>query len=1165
MPTPDELTRQTSREIASEIAQLHAAVTALEAQRPILGDAVVETALGSLREKLTALESAAQPEQQRKLATILFMDMAGHTQAIRDLDPEENLAIIDRALARLAEPVAQFGGRVVRFQGDGFKAVFGLPTAQENDPESAVRAALAIQETASQITKELAANHAMTGFQVRVGINTGLIVGGGLTEGEDAVSGMPVNLAARLESAAEPGMIFISHDTYRHIRGVFDVQPLDPIIVKGFPDPIPVYRVLRAKSRSFRTRRRGVEGVETRMIGRDREIAQLQEIFTQVAESSQCQVAVIVGDAGLGKSRLLYEFENWVDLYPANVRLFRGRARPETQRLPYGLLRNLFAFRCGIYDDDPAEVARDKFIIGFSEVLSHSFGNAPIGGALVEIIEMEAHLVGHLVGYDFSTSPHVQPLLTRPQQLRDQALFYLTNYFRIAAELTPVLILLEDLHWADDSSLELIRALTLALRDRPVMVLGATRPSLDERRPQWLVEMENLSWFQRINLNLLAEVDSQQLVGELLQKMDAIPDTLRDLIVTRAEGNPFYVEEIIRMLIDDGVITTGEAWQALPERLAGVQIPPTLTGVLQARLDGLPPAEKETLQRASVVGRLFWDAAVDYINQTPAEAWSALRTREIIFLKEDTAFEGTHEYLFKHALLRDVAYESVLRRLRRAYHGRAAEWLVQASGDRVDEYADLIATHYALAEDTTQEAKWQAQAGKQAAARYAHAEAIRALSRALELTPDEDLATRYELLLQREAIYYRQGERAAQAADLDALERIVAAESPLEQQAEVALRRTVYLLLVGEYTASISVAEQALLLAEALHDNERQARGLHGLGVGHMHLGDYGQARDYFQRALQLAGAAEAKAIQMETLRMSAVVAEEQGDITGQNDAYQKALELARELHDRLGERRALNSLGIVAQNVGDYTMAEVYLQESLSIARSIGDRLGEGVVLGNMGATTCTLGNYEQARTLYEQALHLAQETEDWVGINVALLNLAYITFLTGDTEGGLAHYAEALRNVEQMGDRPLRGYILNGIGRVLVESGRTAEALATLHAAIALRDDLSQPHLVAESRAYLAEALATLGDLSGALSEAEAVLSFVEEGQLETDDDTRRVLLALYRVLHAAGDERANTVLERAHRELQATAAKLDEPTRCAYLENVPWNRAIMTAMQK
>lgn len=1150
--------------VQDEITQLRAAITALEAQRPILTDPIVETALVPLREKLAVLEATqvAAPEQQRKLATILFMDIAGHTQAIRDLDPEENLAIIDRALARLAEPVATFNGRVVRFQGDGFKAVFGLPVAQEHDPENAVRAALKIQETAAQIAAELSAANQMTGFQVRVGINTGLVIAGGITEGEDAVSGTPVNLAARLESAAEPGMILISHHTYSHIRGVFDVRPLEPILAKGFPDPVPVYQVLRSKSRSFRTRRRGVEGVETRMIGRDQELALLQQTFTQVLNTSQGWVAAVVGDAGLGKSRLLAEFENWVDLHPSNVRFFRGRARLETQNLPYGLIRDVFAFRCGIYDDDSAHVARQKFVTGFRELLAAGLADS-LTEEIVEIIEMEAHLVGHLLGYDFSASPHVQPLLTKAQQLRDQALFYMTTYFRVATDHTPILILLEDLHWADESSLNVIHTLATALHDRPLMILASTRPLLSERQPGWLEQFPSL---QQIDLNLLAEKDSRHLVSEILQRSDTIPDSLCDLIVSRAEGNPFYIEELIRMLIDDGVIiTSGETWHVLPERLAGLHVPPTLTGVLQARLDSLPAPEKETLQRASVVGRLFWDAAVDYINQTPAEAWNALRTREIIFLKEDTAFEGTHEYIFKHALLRDVVYESVLRRLRRDYHRRAAEWLIQASGDRVGEYAELIAAHFALAEDAAREAKWQAQAGKQAAARNAHLEAIRALSRALELTPEEDVATRYELLLQREAIYYRQGDRAAEAADLEALEQIVADSGTPEQQAEVILRRAAYLLLLGDYPAGITAAEQALPLAEATSDKERQARGLHNLGIAHMHLGQYQPAQTYLRRALQLAEAAGAKAIQMETLRMSAVVAEEQGDISGQYASYQKALELARELHDRLGERRALNSLGIVAQNLGDYQAAEAHFQESLALARRIGDRLGEGTVLGNMGVTSYILGNYTAAYALYEQALRLARETDDWVGINIALLNLGYLTFLIGNSdsiEDALALYKEALHNVQQSGDRPLQGYILNGIGRILVEGGRTADALEPLREAIALREELGQPHLATESRAYLAEAFTILGDTPGALAEAEAVLNFVKEGQLETDDDTRRVLLALYRVLHAARDDRANPILERAYQDLQETAAKLDELSRPTYLENVPWNREIITA---
>src|SRR5690606_38292163 len=292
------------------------------------------------------------------------------------------------------------------------------------------------------------------------------------------------------------------------------------------------------------------------------------------------------------------------------------------------------------------------------------------------------------------------------------------------------------LHWADDSSLDALESLALGLVGRPVLLVGAARPALYERRSDW---MAGRTSHHRIDLALPDEAAGGRLVGEILQRMPAVPDALRDLIVATAEGNPFYAEELIKMLIDERVILTGEdAWRLEMDRLSAIHVPPTLTGVLLARLESLPPDERQTLQRASVIGRLFWDSAGEYIAAAggPQRAgdpvWSAQRRRELIYQRQETGFDGTREFGFSHALLRDVTYESGLRRLRRDYHRRAAAWLIRAGGSRVDEYADLIAGHYAQAGDEDVEAEWQARAGKQAASRYATAEAIRAFSRALE-------------------------------------------------------------------------------------------------------------------------------------------------------------------------------------------------------------------------------------------------------------------------------------------------------------------------------------------------------------------------------------------------------------------------------------------------
>jgi class 3 adenylate cyclase/predicted ATPase len=726
----------------TERQQLEQAIAAQESLRGTLDDAIIDATIATLKEKLAVLEPP--PQQQRKLATILFMDITEHTALTRDLDPEEQMAVIDPAIVRMATRVTEFGGHVARYQGDGFKAVFGLPIAHENDAEQAIRSGLAIQTEATAIAEKLEEENSIPGFQVRVGITTGLVFSGGETEREDTIKGQAVNLAARLESAAEPGTILISHDSFKHVRGIFDFEPLEPIQVKGFAEPVGVYRVLRAKKRPFYRGTRGVEGVETRMVGRELEFLQLQKILGEVIEEGEGQMVTVVGEAGLGKSRLLYEFENWVDLLPEEVLLYKGRARLETQGLPYGLLRDLFAFKFGIQDDDRAKVVREKLVDGFGE----GFGE---GGES----EKKAHNIGHLLGYGFQDSPHLIAILENPQQLRDQALLYMVSYFKLLSERKPVLVLLEDLHWADEASLDALNWLALELNNQSVFTLASTRHGLLERRPHW---GEGQDFHRRIPLEPLSQRESRQLVAEVLQKVQDVPEALSELLISSAEGNPFYVEELVKMLVEDEVIIRENPhWRVETSRLEEVNVPSTLTGVLQARLDGLPPEERKALQGASVIGRVFWDQILEHIHGSMkggitdrgiADVLDDLRSRELIFRRETSAFSEAREHIFKHALLREVTYESVLKRVRQAYHALVAEWLIEHAGDRVGEFTVLIADHLELGGKETEAYSYLVKAGKEAAAKYANEEAIRFFNRALQklmTQPDTPERTRQEL------------------------------------------------------------------------------------------------------------------------------------------------------------------------------------------------------------------------------------------------------------------------------------------------------------------------------------------------------------------------------------------------------------------------------------
>jgi ABC-type oligopeptide transport system substrate-binding subunit/tetratricopeptide (TPR) repeat protein len=477
-----------------------------------------------------------------------------------------------------------------------------------------------------------------------------------------------------------------------------------------------------------------VEGIETRMIGRQAELTRLQEAFRTAVEDRELQMVTIVGDAGVGKSRLLYEFDLWSELLPETFYFFKGRARQEMQSLPYSLLRSLFAFRFQIEDTDPLPVVREKLERGVGAALGDG-----------EQSRMRGHFIGHLVGFELGESLHLEGVLDDSKLMRDRALTYLADYFEALASENPVLVLLEDLHWADHSSLDVLNHLALAVVDQPLMIACAARPALFERRPHW---GEGQAFHRRLGLEPLTRRNTRRLLHEILRKVEDVPETLSDLVVAGAEGNPFFVEELIKMLVEDGVIVKGEErWRVEPSRLSEVRVPPTLRGVLQARLDRLPVEDRSVLQQASVVGRLFWDRAVVRISESAAEgpeeaevlhALSALRGREMVFQRETTAFAGAQEYVFKHAVLREVTYMSLLKRLRRVYHGLVADWLMEQGGERAGEYTGLIADHLELAGRSAEAIEYLLEGGDRARGLYAHQEAIRAYERALALLKEQE-------------------------------------------------------------------------------------------------------------------------------------------------------------------------------------------------------------------------------------------------------------------------------------------------------------------------------------------------------------------------------------------------------------------------------------------
>lgn len=991
--------------IENEIAQLRAAITALNGQRAILGDEVVDAALGPIRDKLAMLEAKPRAEQQRKQATVLFADVSGFTAMSETMDAEEVAGIMNDLWAAVDQAIIDHGGRIDKHIGDAVMALWGAKTGREDDPERAVRAALAI----CAASEKFCVTHNAPMF-MRIGVNTGPVLWGQVgTTGEFTAIGDAVNVASRLEHAASIGTVLISHDTYRHVRGIFDVQPREPLAVKGKAEAVQTYVVMRAKPRAFRMSTRGVEGIETRMIGRDNELGQLREAYTVALEGKNTGLIAVVGEAGVGKSRLLYEFNNWLELRPETIRYFKGRATPNTQHVPYSLFRDLFAFRFQILDSDPMAVALDKFRAGIGEALR----------------EEQADVVGHWLGFDFSGSEAVDALLGGAD-FGAVARAHLTRYLRMLSAAGPVVMMLEDIHWADDSSLDLVMHLAENLPETHLLLVAITRPSLFERRPSW---GKGLRGFERINLSPLSRRASQELVNEILRRVDNIPESLRDLVVGSAEGNPFYVEELIKTLIDQGVIERGtvgvvfkptpaidphnalaeDRWTVRADKLADVKVPPTLTGLLQARLDGLPQPEREALQRAAIVGRLFWDDAVAELLDTRRieidPVLEAVRERELIFRRERSSFAEANEFTFKHALLRDVAYETVLIRYRAAFHSRVARWLESHAGERIGEYLGLIAEHYVQAGEFGRAADYQQRSGEQALRASAFRAARVAFERALSLR-ERSPATADEYLphyLKLGEVCFRLSDFSSAAAALERALALAREDGNIQAQAEALSLTALVATSVGRVAEVDQLLEEALTLARQV-GGVALARVLIHLANRRWQMSDSDAADEYAGEASRLAHELGDVSLEIGATRAMGVAAGLRGDFDNSARYFEVCITLARQIGDRAQEAKSQSNLGATKQYAGDFAGAVAHYRASYEVDQELGMTEMMAYDAHNLADAYCGMGQLEEGRRFAIECIRLARQVGALPLQLAALVPLAEVLLKRGETGQGLA-----------------------------------------------------------------------------------------------------------------------------------------------------------------
>jgi len=1091
--------------------QIESAIAALQAQRALLGDAVVAMAVAPLHEKLAARRERDSATQQLKTATVLFMDVVGSTRLSERLDPEDVHAVMDSALERLTAIVRAHQGRVLQYAGDSLLAVFGADQALEDDAERAVRAGLAIVAEAAPLAAGFEARFGLEGFDLRVGIHTGPVLLGGGIDAEGSIRGVTVNIAARMEQSAPAGALRISHETYRHVRGVFDVEPQAPIEIKGITGPARSYLVKRAKPRAFRMANRGLEGIDTQMVGRDGELARIGDAFQSACEEKSLRQVTIVGEPGIGKSRLGLEFTHWLEMLREPVRFFQGRPQPYGNNVPYGLLRDLLAWRFEILESDSQSVAQGKLAAGL----------APVLGA--RAAEYTA-LIGELIGFDYHGDPHIAAIAGEAKQIRNRAFHALASYFRAlhAASGTPIVLLLDDLHWADEGSLDFVNHLVQSCGDVPLFLLCLTRSTLYERRPLW---GSGRSDHLRIDLAPLSKRGTRELIEGLLRRLEAVPAALRDLLASSAEGNPYFVEELIGMLIDDGVIVTDcEPWRVSADKLLDVRVPSTLAGVLQARIDSLPPAEKLALQQASVIGHVFWDEALQRIAPAAGAALDGLTRRELAYGRETSAFEGTREFVFKHHVLHQVAYQGVLKQSRREQHLLTADWLVVRSGDRASEYYGLIAEHYEKAGDKANAAHYLRKAGEDAVNSYVNQAALDYLGRALALTPEDDAAARFELLRARYRVYSNTGRRAEQQAEIAALEKLAERLDDDLRRALAANLRSAYALVTGDYAGAVDAATRSVELAAKVGKPEAAL-----------------WARINWARALQF-----------------------QGDYSDALDRLVgEALALARASAERRVETSSLTQLGILAFQRGRYAVARGHYEQAVAVARAAGDRSSETGLINNLGELEKLLGNYDAAFDLFQAGRRLCGEIGQRLADAYLLCNVAHVAFLRGDAAESIRWVTEAMHLAEELKDRDLQANLRCVRAHAHVALGEWDSAAASYRESLALFRELGRPTMVAEPIAGLARIGLARGDVDGAMATtAEVLAHFDAGGSVDGTEDPMWIYLTCHQVLAAANSPRATEFLERAHALLVERARPLDDDERASFLANVPSHRAVVAA---
>jgi class 3 adenylate cyclase/tetratricopeptide (TPR) repeat protein len=1050
-----------------------------------------------LAEKI--LTSRTALEGERKLVTVLFADLKGSMELLADRDPEEARQLLDPVLERMMDAVHRYEGTVNQVMGDGIMALFGAPLAHEDHAVRACYAALAMQAAVQQYAAEVQRSHGVP-VQMRVGLNAGEVVvraiGSDLHMDYTAV-GQTTHLAARMEQMALPGSILLTQAVLSLTEGYVQVTPLGPMPVKGLAAPVDVFELVGASGIRRRLQATAARGL-TRFVGRDTEFAALVQALER-AGAGHGQVVAVVGEAGVGKSRLVYEClhahhtQGWQVLESTSVSY--GKATP------YFPVLDLLRRYAHVDDSDDPRTIRAKMT-----------------GQLLTLEEALQDAIPPLLAL-LDALPEDSPFLTLdPPQRRQRTLTALKRVLLRESQVQPVLVVFEDLHWIDTETQALLDSLVESLPTARLLLLVNYRP---EYQHGW----GGKTYYAQLRLDPLPPASADALLQALLGDDPGL-EALKPLLIARTAGNPFFLEESVRTLVETGGLVGARGAYRLAQALATLQVPATVQAVLTARIDRLPPEEKRLLQTAAVIGTEVPLALLQALAEGTDEALRVglahLQAAE--FLYETRLFPDL-AYTFKHALTHEVAYGSLLQERRRTLHASIVATLERLAPERVAEQVDLLAHHAVRGEVWDKAVAYGRQAGTRAMARSAYREAMTAFEQALvalEHLPES--RARHEQAIDirldlRNALWLL-GEFGQVFDYLCQAETLATALGDQARLGRVSTYMTAYFWVMGDLDRALESGQRALTIAEALGDVALQVEVNYRLGQASLALGDYRGAMDFLgQNVSSLTGHLIQERFGLPG--MASVVSRsyliwclaEVGEFVEGLARGEEAIRIAEAADHPFSLSNALFGVGLLYLRKGDLRNAVSTLERCLALCRLWNIALWSPRITAALGSAYALSGRIAEAFPLLEQAIEhaasekrlgehalrvaalsegflLAGRTDEAFQIAQRALDLArahkeqgheaWALRLLGDiamqrdpleSELAEAHYQQALTLAEALGMRPLVAHCYRGLGTLYAMTGQWEQARASLSAAIELYRAMDMTFWLPQTEAALAQ----------------------------------------------------------------------------------------------